>query len=124
MAALVFCLIAWGPVSPLAIASAGDPVPECCRRDGKHHCMMMAMAGMGADTAGSPRASTKPDPCPYRSLRATPAATAITHNPSRAQCIRESSELVPAFRGIRLQLCDVSAISPRGPPDLDSRLNS
>ena len=80
IASLVLSVVAWGPLAPLAIASAGDPIPACCRRDGKHHCMM-SMAGMGAANDGSTSVRTVPGPCPYRSQRATPASTAHPQGP-------------------------------------------
>jgi hypothetical protein len=63
-------------VSPLFAMTGGDAgnLPACCRRDGKHHCMMMAGmmmgdAGMGASASSNP--GTQPtvaivtEPCPY-----------------------------------------------------------
>ena len=79
IASVVLCLVGWGPLVPMASAFTGNAIPACCRRGGKHHCMMMA--GMAASEDGSPRATTKPDPCPYRSQRATSAATPQIHIP-------------------------------------------
>jgi hypothetical protein len=63
-------------VSPLFAMTDGDAgnLPACCRRDGQHHCMMMAgmmmgEAGMGASASSNP--GTQPavaivtEPCPY-----------------------------------------------------------
>jgi hypothetical protein len=66
-------------ISPLFAMEGGDAgnLPACCRRDGKHHCMMMAgmmmggamMGGMGASASSNP--GTQPtvailtEPCPY-----------------------------------------------------------
>jgi len=121
IASVVLCLIAWGPLSPLAIASAGDPVPECCRRGGKHHCMM---AGMMPADDGSHSLRTVPDPCPYRSQRATPTATPRIHVPAiLAQSVPIARHLtMPAFvvRGWRR----LASIPQRGPPEAPANTNS
>ena len=124
IASFVLCLFAWGPLSPLAITAAGDPVPACCRRDGKHHCMMMAMARTGADNDGSPRASRKPDPCPYRSLRAIPAATSAATYPPTTKYFRGSAESIPVCKDTAVQLWNLSSAFSRGPPEFSSYSNS
>jgi hypothetical protein len=71
-------------ISPLFAMAGGDAgnLPTCCRRDGKHHCMMMA--GMMMDmTSGGASASSNPgtqptvaivtEPCPY-GLQGLPGA--------------------------------------------------
>ena len=121
IASFVLCLTGWGPVSPLTISASGDPIPPCCRRDGKHHCMMMAMAAMGAEDHGSPRASTKPDPCPYRSLRATPTATSVFQDPPKTVYALDGRETIPASREIEHQSRGVFSIFSRGPPPSSSR---
>jgi hypothetical protein len=47
-------------ISPLFAMSGGDAgnLPACCRRDGKHHCMVMAGMMMGSSNAAS--ASSNP----------------------------------------------------------------
>ena len=121
IASLVLCLLAWGPLSPLAITAAGDPVPECCRRDGKHHCMM---AGMGATEEGSTSLRTSTDPCPYRSQRATPVATLQLHRPTvLVQHMPMATRLaMPVFvvRGSRR----LALIPQRGPPENPIPANS
>lgn len=53
-------------VSPLFATSATDAnVPVCCRRDGKHHCIMMeAIAQRSSDSSKTKTASLH-DRCPY-----------------------------------------------------------
>jgi len=115
IASFVLCLLAWGPLSPLAIAAAGDPVPECCRRGGKHHCLM---AGMTPADDRSPGLRTVPDPCPYRSQRATPAATPQINVPKvLVQLMPMVGRLaMPAFvvRGSRR----LALVPQRGPPEI------
>jgi len=91
-------------------AMAESMLPACCRRDGKHHCMMSAAARaiiLGETNDGAVSVGTPPEQCPYRqrSLVAvhlqvfTPAATAthsafLLHAPSaaaQAECLRRIS---------------------------------
>ncbi len=120
IASIVFCLLTWGSLPPLTVAATGDPIPPCCRRDGKHHCMM---AGMAARKDGSPRVSTKREPCPYSSLRGTPAGTghppialAMARFLLRFTCPAEPEAVVRESR------CP-SSKPQRGPPT-NSALNS
>ncbi len=46
-------------------------LPACCRRDGKHHCAMMA--GMEESQGTAFRAT--PEPCPFRSLASSTPLT-------------------------------------------------
>jgi hypothetical protein len=55
-------------VSPLFASSAADAnVPACCRRDGKHHCLMMMdmMARGSASDATQTKSATVQESCPY-----------------------------------------------------------
>jgi hypothetical protein len=91
-------------------AMAESTLPACCRRGGKHHCMMSAAARaimLGETNDGAVRVGTPPEQCPYRqhALVAahlqvfTPAATAthsvfLLHAPSaaaQAECLRRIS---------------------------------
>ncbi|WP_348268730.1 hypothetical protein P8936_05770 [Edaphobacter paludis] len=53
-------------VSPLFTASAVDAnVPVCCRRDGKHHCMMAKLAQRSASDTGQAHTVSIQETCPY-----------------------------------------------------------
>jgi hypothetical protein len=121
IASIVLCLLAWGPLSPLAVSAAGDPIPECCRRGGKHHCMM---AGVVAADDGSTSLRTTSTPCPYRSQRATAAATPQIHKPTIvARFILTATRLVtPAFVVRRSQR--LASMPQRGPPEIPTTTNS
>jgi len=122
IASLILCIVAWGPLSPLATATAGDPIPACCRRDGKHHCMMMA--AMVAAEGGSTRVGTRPDPCPYRSLKAVPAA--VAHPQARLVTSRGAGSVGQ----ISLNYHFVAEaplplfVSPRGPPQIPTSFSN
>ncbi len=61
LAIAIAILIGLPSVTPLfALGGGGDPTrPACCRRDGKHHCMMMEM-GDGASSSGAARSGAQP----------------------------------------------------------------
>ena len=56
------------PVAVPLFASAQDAdagLPACCRRDGKHHCMMMSMDGHGSPASSEPQYRAPAEKCPY-----------------------------------------------------------
>ena len=94
----------------LAAGAVGQSMlPACCRRGGKHHCMMSAeeRALLMGEPTGAMRVGAPPEQCPYgqRSLAAvhlqvfTPGAAArheecLFHEPSaaaQAECLRRIS---------------------------------
>jgi len=80
LAIAIAILIGLPSVSPLfALGAGGDPGrPACCRRDGRHHCMMVAMHGAGSASNASPgtrlRAATLSERCPCGSQSVPGAA--------------------------------------------------
>jgi len=115
IASVVLCVMSWGPLAPMAIASTGDVVPACCHRGGKHHCSAMEVAA-GASEDGAPHASTRLNPCPYRNLKAAPSATARIHVPvDVAQFVPKAGRVfslpinTPEFRR-------TATVPQRGPP--------
>ncbi len=68
-AILIAVLVGLPTVTPLfALATGDDPgLPACCRRDGKHHCMMAGME-TGRPASSSRTGLTSPsvsERCPY-----------------------------------------------------------
>jgi hypothetical protein len=116
MRRLLSILLFWATLFPTVApalttgAMGQSTLPACCRRDGKHHCMMSpeerAML-MGEGQNGAIRVGTPPEQCPYsqRSLVAahlqvfTPGTAAthagfLLHEPSaiaQAECLRRIS---------------------------------
>jgi len=76
------------------------------------------MAGMGAAEEGSTSLRTAPDPCPYRSQRATPAETPQINVPQVLveRMLMAGRLAMPAFvvRGSRR----LALIPERGPPEI------
>jgi len=74
LALAIAVLIVLPAISPLfALSGEGDPArPACCRRDGKHHCMLADMQNMdGAAPSSSAQSGTRmtgaavSERCPY-----------------------------------------------------------
>lgn len=69
LAIMIAVLIGLPAISPLfALSDAGDTSrPACCRRDGKHHCMLMEMetSSPGPQSGMSVKAVTVSERCPY-----------------------------------------------------------
>jgi len=49
IAAALLLVFAGNTALPALFADPESNLPACCRRDGKHHCAMMDMAGMAQD---------------------------------------------------------------------------
>lgn len=79
LAILIAVLIGLPTVSPLFALSTGDDLsrPACCRRDGKHHCMLvdMDMSGAASTNRSGFNAPIVSERCPYDA----PSATTTLH---------------------------------------------
>ncbi len=63
--------------SLFALTPKGDAnLPACCRRNGKHHCMM-SMAERAQSLDDKARIEAPKDKCPY-----APATVAVSHHPT------------------------------------------
>ena len=112
---LLSILLFWATLFPMVApalttgAMGQSTLPACCRRGGKHHCMMSpeVRALLMGESNAALRFGTPPEQCPYRqhSLAAvhlpvfTPGAAAtpaafLLHEPSaatQAECLRRIS---------------------------------
>jgi len=130
MRRLLSILLFWATLFPMVApalttgAMGQSTLPACCRRDGKHHCMMSpeARALLMGESTGAMRVGTPPEQCPYRqhSLVAThlqvftPGATA-TH----AECLLHEPSSIAQAECLRRISFDRSR-QKRGPPSLHS----
>ena len=106
-------------VSPLFAASTTDAdVPVCCRRDGKHHCVMAKILERNSGNSSQDRTASLRDRCPYN--LATPAAVNLPFVLHEAQAtllsemVTESASITHAD-SIHRTLFDCSH-QKRGPP--------
>ncbi len=67
-------LFGWLLTAPLFAPDAEANLPACCRRNGKHHCMMQLMERYGAKDIGFTSVSEK---CP-----SIPTSTGAVHAPT------------------------------------------
>ncbi len=112
---LLSILLFWATLFPMVApalttgAMGQSMLPACCRRGGKHHCMMSPeeRQRMMRELEGGTRTSAPPEQCPYRQralmaahLQVFTVATAATHEafllhePSvaaQAECLRRIS---------------------------------
>ena len=61
-------------------------IPACCRRDGKHHCMM-SMAERGTLASDNPQFKAPAQRCPYCPRSVAPAQPNLFAAPTRADAI-------------------------------------
>lgn len=116
---LIFSLSALLPL----YSSSESSLPACCRRDGKHRCMMAMQVIRGFSEAGLAFRSTSPD-CPYRSYPSHPGGARV------APFVSETSTHLPSSGIARYERCSVhltvvSTLPPtRGPPASAHDFNS
>ena len=115
IALLLLTLFTWMLVAPLFAPDAEASLPPCCRRHGKHHCMMQMMLALSGTLSG-PRAVEEKCPCqPKGGL----AAYSAIYNPEaeRRSFVEAVSQPVRAARSAaRCQSCFLGSHAMRGPP--------
>ena len=57
-------LFSWALIAPLFAPDADANLPACCRRNGKHHCMMRTMQRLDGNEKGFTSVSEKCPCCP------------------------------------------------------------
>jgi Protein of unknown function (DUF2946). len=111
-------------VSPLLAASIADAnVPACCRRDGKHHCMMVGMmAARSASDASQTKSATAHGSCPYTLVASVAINLPFVPDEFRAaisaSTLSSATDPIPAESARQISL-DRSH-QKRGPPSLNS----
>jgi len=118
IAVLLLLLSSWG--TPFLSALTGrteESLPACCRRNGKHHCMMSL--GERRQLGGPYRQFNPPaEKCPY-----APAAAVAVH--SELYAIPATESAFAAFFGgaatfaqsrSLLHIAETSSLRKRGPP--------
>jgi hypothetical protein len=112
-------LIAFGfPLAAPAFAATADPeasLPPCCRSHGKHHCAMMHMMLLAAQSHPALQAS----PCPfYPSAAAAPRLSPATFAAAPPLSVEIRRGPAPPAAGPRRAACILAhcANLKRGPP--------
>jgi hypothetical protein len=47
-------IISWMPIAPIFGPEAEASLPPCCRRHGKHHCIMQRLLALSGEPGGRP----------------------------------------------------------------------
>lgn len=92
-----------------------NKLPACCRRDGKHHCAMMAVT---VEPSSELQIKAEPPVCPFRSQAST-AAFATTYLPVASAVHFAGLESHPAIHEqtrASLRVSEVRSHQKRGPP--------
>ena len=113
-ASLLVALFSFSLIAPAVFASDSDSkLPACCRRDGKHHCSLMAKAASQSGPA------LRSGPCVYfPTARATPASQ-FSGLPGVSRAILTGVQVGPASFCRPESLSRISysqAGQKRGPP--------
>lgn len=118
-------LALWGLplVQPLFAATGGSEanLPACCRRNGKHHCMM-SMAERSQFASRDPQFSAPVEKCPYCPMAAV-APSGNTFLPPLTQMIFADLMAHPAVieqTESKLRISLHRSRQKRGPPQLSS----
>jgi len=119
IAIAVLLIVASNATLPALFADSESTLPPCCRRDGKHHCTMMAMLEMQEQSAG-PAVKAKAQKCPMFPKAPTPFFMGHPA-PSRAATLAEPVGTHPVAKAQPEVLYRIShgrARQKRGPPSL------
>ncbi len=107
-------IFSWMLIAPAFGPDADANLPPCCRRNGKHHCMMR-MEWINGKRKGF---STVTEKCPC-----LPASTCAVHSPIFHPKTRQKFEadvsrqpVCPAQTEARFLLCFLRGHPKRGPP--------
>ena len=124
-AAMLSVLFSCSLIVPAVIASSASRVPECCRRLGKHHCMMTS--GLDKDEPSEPALQNVPDRCPYNLagwlLPAQGYSPFLTANRMH-MALLSSHPAAQTQNEARHCAAFQSATQERGPPTIFSSANS
>jgi hypothetical protein len=108
-------LFSWTLIAPLLASDADANLPACCRRNGRHHCMMRRMMQLTGTQRGFTAVSEK---CPYRPAGAC-APNSPTYKPETASAFHARTVFHPAPAPqtvVRFRISFFRSHQRRGPP--------
>jgi hypothetical protein len=108
-------------VSPLFAASTADAsVPVCCRRDGRHHCMLSLAAPHSSSGDTGTRIASLHERCPYNLT--APLAINLSFVPDEILTTISAGSVgtsaCPAETEVCVRSCFNRSHQKRGPPSL------
>lgn len=105
-------------VLPLLFSDPDDQLPPCCRRDGKHHCAMMAMMMARNHPLSGTSFRAAIQPCPY--WQCGPVSPLTLKHSRFVSVIAFDPAAVPFMSGLRVShghpLPFLCTWDKRGPP--------
>lgn len=116
IALTLMVVFSWTLIAPVFGPGAEANLPPCCRRNGKHHCMMRMMERLSGNQKGFTSVSEK---CPC-----SPDSTCAVHSPTYkpeagqhffAEVVRHPACAPQADAHYRI--CFLRSHQKRGPPD-------
>ncbi|MGA9062724.1 MAG: hypothetical protein WB341_13785 [Terracidiphilus sp.] len=108
-------IFGWTPIAPVFGPDADANLPPCCRRHGKHHCMMRMMEQLGGNR---PDFTSVTEKCPYWPV-STCAVHSVIYKPPEGQtfCAGGARRAASATRPeARPRLFFLRGNPKRGPP--------
>jgi len=114
---LVLMLVAF--LAPAALATVVNPLPACCRRDGKHRCgMALRLRPSIQDQTAGPAVRSVAEPCPYRLKLSGPTSPSAIAGPARQPAYALPLAYSAAFvqTVLRARISEARSHHKRGPP--------
>ncbi len=110
--------------APLLAMSAehAERLPACCRKDGKHHCMM-SMDELARAMGDAPHMSAPVEHCPYAPTAAMVMPVSVVAPPSAAAAIYAGVVAHPAVvaqTACMRRVAETRSRQKRGPPAMFS----
>ena len=108
-------MFSWMLIAPLLAPDADANLPACCRRNGKHHCMMSRMGRLSGNQKGFTAVSEK---CPCGPAVPCAVHSATLKPEARARFYAEAlpSPIRAALTEARPRLSFLRSHQRRGPP--------
>jgi hypothetical protein len=117
LATLLIAIIASGFVLPAAMTAVEDSAPACCRRNGKHHCLMpQVWAREGSAAKNLPRIQAPASVCPYYDPIRTTRTSAEARPQANIPDVPVVNGFVLSVQFIPHGLQFVNSALTRGPP--------
>jgi hypothetical protein len=120
LASLVLAAISFPLMATVLFADSESALPACCRRDGKHHCVMTG-AAMDSDAGGVPAIDAVRAKCPCYPTTGASSDLSNFALPGHATAIASGLLAFPAAPSQARALYRISysrSRQKRGPPSL------
>jgi hypothetical protein len=117
LATSLMMMFSWMLIAPFFAPDADATLPSCCRRNGKHHCMVRTMEDLSGRQRGVTNVSEK---CPYFPVSSV-AVHAPTYSPGNAEAffaeVLSHPALAPQAEALQ-RISFTRSRQKRGPPPI------